>query len=251
MSCLSSELFVNWFGHGALDRPFIKTSSKCYSGDSQAFGPLSYGERFPIERDFTGNSRVILLRAHSCPSAIARFVIFIIVYSIQRMLRAGAWPHIFAERLKGIDPSLTDLDTPAAIIGEAPVSRVCTSVNHAFPCLILCGFAHAMSWLRPSSMVSATKRFPANEIATCNTAFLAAFAPANPIRRLLRIEAGVTKYSPSAKTLSSEIVSNCLRNGYNLSSHVRTPFTNVMRGLMSALTLANPRYFTTSIGLIQ
>ena len=78
--------------------------------DSYAMGPISKTQRFSNVREEHVCSLVSILGHASCPSAVAWFVIAIVIDPVYGMRGRRSRPHVCIEVGEGISPALTEAD---------------------------------------------------------------------------------------------------------------------------------------------
>ena len=91
---------------------------------------------------FLRSALVVSLFLARCPSAIGRFVISVIVDSVNRMLSRGPESHIGMEVFEGIKPALTDCDSSSAVDAIAMIVQPRASVDHIGPDTVFRRFTH-------------------------------------------------------------------------------------------------------------
>lgn len=77
--------------------------------------------------------RIVRLFYGRRPVAIVWRVGPVILLALNRMLRTGAWPHIFVKGRKRLTPSITHCDATSAIIRKIRVSRVHCPASDMLP----------------------------------------------------------------------------------------------------------------------
>ena len=100
------------------------------------FSPFTQTMSFTPPRDQVVGTNVSCLLCLSRPSAIFWTIGTIVVAAIQRVLGAWSWPHIFQERRKTIEPTVTDRNSSPAIVGIMYLMRVIATLFHAAPYMI-------------------------------------------------------------------------------------------------------------------
>lgn len=191
--------------------------------------PLSNRLAAVIERDSDGVASVIRLLPCGCPAAISRFIVAVVVDAVKRVTATRSQPHVVVEVFKRVSPTVTNLDTTAAIIGVARITLVGTPRNQPVPRFVLGCSCQAML---PFMMVtSATSCFPGDQARRGYGLLVAALAAAQPYRVLIAVIAQIAYYSQVAETPVEKIVPNRLGNGYNPVSHFCTSIADLVRGL--------------------
>jgi hypothetical protein len=156
---------------------------------------------------------IVSLLLDSCPSAVRRFVISIIIFAVKRMLHRRFEAHVVEKVLESINsqPTLADFNSPASIRGPIFVVLVVASTLHVRPSPVLKRF-HRTTGL---TMRARRESFPPQAVATKNGSrnkmlphygsFVAADAEANPIRA--RLFQDHSLYCESPELFSSEFKS--------------------------------------------
>jgi len=115
------------------DRPAVTSQAvaKRLTIDARLFRPLCNSLCFASKRDQCSLARVSHLLLLSCPPAILRTIIAIIIFTIQRS-SGRAVPHISHEICK-VFPAATYRDAPATVILPGRISRIGASLPHFRP----------------------------------------------------------------------------------------------------------------------
>ena len=64
------------------------------------------------------------------PTAIRGFIVAVIVDAINRVFRAGTWPHVVQKLFKRVQPCLADVNATAAVVGIALNVGIQTAFAH-------------------------------------------------------------------------------------------------------------------------
>lgn len=96
----------------------------------------------------SGHPSVGGLLCASGPANVARFVVAVVIDTLQRHVSRRAEPHICDERLEAIGPPSADGDSSSAVVDVGLVLRVRASLFHHPPHLMFGLTAHAMSAMR-------------------------------------------------------------------------------------------------------
>lgn len=219
-------------GQGIFDRPscskaslyglWIKMHLSC---------PLSHSLCLIAKRYNAVTCSVIGLFRSCCPPTIVRAIPLIVVYSVQRINRARAWPHIFIERFKGYTPPPAYFDTARAIFRKIMIIRVLAALNHSFPSGIFRCPRHPVFFTVFICQTPTTSCGFVYKMSARYNLFPTTVTSAKPISTPI-FTAGKTNNDQLSESHTGKVFSNCLRNRYNFRSHFRTPNTDVMRGLM-------------------
>lgn len=106
--------------------------------------PTPFCVRFShaVDSDPVRSGRVKLLFLSRCPTTIARFIISIIIYTVNRVFWGWSWPHIFIKILKAVLPSLANLNPSPTVSTPSYMRGIFTPVFHAPPYCINRGVRH-------------------------------------------------------------------------------------------------------------
>lgn len=194
---------------------------------STFFTPITHALCLAAKCDSMVTSGITALLARCCPAAITRLVVAIIVNAFNRMLRTGAWSHVFIKRLKGL-PLL------AYFNATFPISRVFHSRGgrattvHASPDAVFRGLGHAVlaAMATPTSTVAAVPKLLAN-----HDGFSSALASAQPIGPLRFSSRGgdIANNCPSPERLSSQVYEVVVTFGRMSFRHDGPPAARVLR----------------------
>ena len=114
------------------DRPAcFQAIRDCVSPDAELLGRFTKQHVADRRGDNARRAPVSRLRGHTSPSAIFRFVVSLIVNTINRRA-AGALPHVGKKVLKNLPPVANGYATPAVVV-ERGVFRILASVAHGRP----------------------------------------------------------------------------------------------------------------------
>lgn len=209
-------------------------------------GPFGQGKGFPVIGDKVVVAPVVGLFKKGRPSAIVWLIVAIIVDAIYRMFGGRARSHIRIERLVGFKPSFANADTAAAITTPILALSVCTSGNHFAPNVVFGNLVKPVDfisrWLTPTAFRRAVL-----EAVSMHGPFGSALATAKPSGLPVLVATDIAQNKPFPKVMAGYIM-NSLGYWYNLLSHVRTSFTNVMRGLMGVrCTQQSPLFYHNTV----
>ncbi len=155
---------------------------------------------------------VLILRLffRSRPTRVPRLVMPVIVrIAVNAMACRRSWPHVCQKVFKGIEPTLTDSNTPAAVVFISDILRIIASLFNGLPRRVLAANLSdaAMSMCRqiiPAQ--AATRAYGAfSQAARSNEGNFAAVTLANP--SALSTTSAFAKNNKSGKPFPNEVVS--------------------------------------------
>jgi len=224
---------------GVFNRPSLVYSvPDSHTAYSQLLAPLGNVKAFPFKREDVITASIVGLYFTGSPATVIRLIIAVVVDAIYGISSAGPVAHIFEKVLKRIKPTIANPYAPLAIIFIGLVFGVITPTYHSSPRFMFRRTAHAVI-----AKASTTKRTSRDKAMRGDDLLFSTVTTAYPFR-VSFLDIGVSDNSPSSKSLAGKVFLNCCWNGYNLLSHVRTSFTNVMRGLSSATnTCQSPLFY--------
>ena len=231
------------FCQSSFDRPSgLNTFTQIadtYPGDLR---PLGYIHCPPLVGYQVIGSAVVALLCNCCPTAVGWLIVTVVIDAVKRVLLAGPRPHVFVESLEGITPTTADLDTTAAVVVIVAVGRPGTSLDRRVPGLVFWRVPHSVY---PSSMPTPAVLCSSTREAVAKNFFnVATSTGAKPNRVFVLVITNITKHSQTAESFAGQVLYAFVGNGYNLLSHVRTPYTNVMRGLRGVRSaLQSPLFY--------
>ena len=231
------------FCQSSFDRPSglntLAQIADIYPGDLR---PLGYIHCLPLVGYQGVRSAVIALLCNRCPAAVVWLIVTVVIDAVKRVLLARARPHVFVESLERITPTMTNLDTAAAVVGIVLITRPGASLDHRVPGLVFWRVPHSVY---PSSMLAPTVLCSsACEAVVANFFHAAAITGAKPNRVCVFVSTNIAKHSQTAESFAGQILNTFVRNGYNLLSHVRTSNAIVMRGLRGVRSaLQSPLFY--------
>lgn len=136
--------------------------------------PFFYGKGQTIVGDEAIASPVFALFLLCCPSAVARFVVSVVVYTIKRMIERWTFAHIREKIIKGI-PSLANGYSSTAIVFPRTKARVATARPHSNPSAMLRALRFLMGRFVSQSdftlLATTRKRVAATKCGLLNGAF--------------------------------------------------------------------------------
>lgn len=126
---------ANGFGKRSINGPlaFIEALVQRAGIHTRSACPLTNRHGSVVVRDVTTVGAVIALFSNGRPSAIVRRVIAVVVNAVDGMFRGWARSHVLIEGIKGIAPTLTNLNAPAAIARVSIYCRIVAAIQHRIP----------------------------------------------------------------------------------------------------------------------
>src|SRR6188768_1476216 len=124
--------------HPVMDRVFVGSEMQ-----REVFGCA----RNAVQCVENRSTLVDTLRLSSGPSTIRRFVRAVVVDAVNRMGLRWFWSHIGVE-VSEVAPAFAHGNAPAAVVGEASMVRITTSVEQSGPCGVFGRMPQAMRGLR-------------------------------------------------------------------------------------------------------
>lgn len=82
---------------------------------------------------------VVVLLALCCPSAVTRFVVPVVVDTVEAVPLAGTRPHVVNKRLKRSTPAVAHGDPPCAVVAIVEIPRILAPALHVSPARVLSG----------------------------------------------------------------------------------------------------------------
>lgn len=120
------------FGKRPPERPSLEPFAECRDADTNTARPFPDIHRLTLECYRSANSRVANLLGLSGPAAVPRFIIPVVVYTVNRVLRCGLFAHI-SEEVREVPPPLThNYSAPAVVLVLLRV-WVSATLDHANP----------------------------------------------------------------------------------------------------------------------
>ncbi len=181
---------LGWFKNLIYRHSSVESGTDCFWFNADFIGPFRNGERDPIMRNTLIGASIVLLDFFRGPTAVAWFIVSIIVNSIERAIQ-WARPHIFV-KVPEVVPPLADLDSTASVSVPIMVVSMVASANHCVPQGVLARLSahifvlmrHAgFSSLRSCFSFKATTRFdfPMLQMACSDQSGLTALTLTKPI----------------------------------------------------------------------
>ena len=189
--------------------------------------PLSQGEALAVKGDMSGVTPIVRLFVRICPSAIFWFVVAVIINPIQRIAAPWALSHVFNKRFNGVQPTLAHCYPSAAIASVTRIALVRASRNHSVPRFV---FGRSANTVFGSRLATPATTLPGDQATGGYGLFIPACASTKP-HRMLAFVTSESENGQAHKPLAHQVVSNCLRNGYNPVSHFCTSIADLVRGL--------------------
>lgn len=122
--------------------------------DVEVRNPVRGAERYPINGYKLGFGCIPKLDRWGGPTAVARLVIAIVIFAVERVTRRGSRPHIIQKILKTIQPSLAYGDASATISVIFWVVGVRAAILHLGPDAPLHGIAFAVEMLAGQPIIA-------------------------------------------------------------------------------------------------
>lgn len=151
---------------------------------------------------------VMYLLFASCPAAILRAVVTVVVIALQCQSGVGLRPDITVEGKERISPAFAHLDSSSAVISEGLAFRVVTSPDHVEPTIVfgrlsesVCGSHGADGLFSPASAICG---FAGSKAASKDGAFSSAFALTCPETSPTLLSGEANDY-PSLKAKASQV----------------------------------------------
>ncbi len=222
---------------GAFDRPsFTQASLKRSSLQAQADRPFSQDLGFSLVGQPDVSSCVSSLFSPCRPAHVARFVAFIVVYAVDRVLGCRTWtemrPHIVRECDERATKGGPERDPSSPVIRVRRVRRIGASVDGVHPRSMkrcprltmyrLCG-------LQPLVSIASTRMCSAgSQIRLIQNTGCSAGTTTRPSGFSVRAFRCKAQKSPPAKHVARVQTDNCPR-------HVRPPESNAVKGRADVL----------------
>lgn len=128
-----------------LNRPsFADTHVQGGPFNSCSFRPFGQGEIESVMCVPFGNTTVSDLSGPRGPAHVGRFVIAVVVNSIQRHLRVWANTNVRVERFKRITPAVTHDDPASTVVLKCGIVRVCCALLNSCPNVVFRRMAKSM-----------------------------------------------------------------------------------------------------------
>ncbi len=181
---------LSFFGKSTINTPAKRVQPATDSGRLQTkiFGPLRNRLRLALERQNPVRALVVHLLKTSRPSAISRFIVPVIVDTVNRMLPAWALTHV-SKKARKFFPLRAVVNAATAVVNPFMVFRVAASGFHIAPAVVGPGAVPAVC----VTMIQASRNshfsieaaagngFPGDQAVPINEFLLPAFASAMPV----------------------------------------------------------------------
>lgn len=128
-SLIRSQHFRNW---QAAPSPMVN----CPGLNAYSVRPLFDAQRFPVilnKHEWAFFAAVVCLFCSCGPSAVAGFIISVVINTVNRVVEARSLAHVISKSLKRIQPSIANRDSAFAVAVESSCKRAKASVFHSFP----------------------------------------------------------------------------------------------------------------------
>lgn len=184
---------------------------KCRFLDSNENGPISETHCFSIERKRVIGSPISSLLLRSCPSAVAGFIVAVVIYSFNRVFAAWSRPHIIYECSERIPPAVADVYSSSPVAGIAWYFGIVAPANHSSPKVSnvrlgeSVGVMLAASDIRRRDTTPTTSAFATERRAKYNS-LGSAVAAAEPFCSSVSAVSRNRNYSPLSISLSSPVI---------------------------------------------
>ena len=163
--------------------------------------PFRMTKSYSIKRNIFTSAGVLSLLKWGSPSTIIRFIISIVIFSINRMFECGSRSHVFKKCFERIFPLFTNPYSSFAIIMKPFMFGIFTSITHIFPYPIFCGFRKPMTYMG----TSARFRFSPSKRIAINNTFVSTNTQAKPLCMIMFIIFCSRNYSKSMKFLTGKV----------------------------------------------
>lgn len=205
------------------DRPY---------GNAKFPGPFSCREGSVAQSHWMVVSSVVSLFYGSRPAAIARFVVAVYVYAVNRVLGRWSRTHVGVEVLDRVFPSVANGDPTTAIIGVVLVSGVEAPMLHQVPYCVL--RSESQSVLRDVFLALdlTTRPGSASKISAGDLGFRVASASAQPQVEASVVSSEVSNHRQLSELSAREVLKAVVSGEYDLLSHDMSFL--VRRGLVRA-----------------
>jgi hypothetical protein len=128
---------VCWFRQCLFDCPTSnKATAKTIKRQSEFLGPIEQNLRLSTKFDISVVGPIPVLNVPCRPAAITRFIVAVVIDSIDLVPWRWPWPHV-GEKQGEVIPSITNLNSSTSIPAKVGNVRVAASVSHIPPYRIL------------------------------------------------------------------------------------------------------------------
>lgn len=114
-------------------------------GEADISRPLGSCSGDSVDGQVVNPPGVVHLLTLRCPSAVARSVVAIVVFPLQRMVWRWLQPHVYQEVLETVEPSIADLDTSSTVMRELGGVAIQAAAFHRSPATVFAGVRSAVS----------------------------------------------------------------------------------------------------------
>lgn len=156
---------------------FIQSSGNRVSLDAGPARPVCYTQSFSVVGQVSGMARVQRLLPWCSPPAIARFIVTIVVNTVNRVFWGRLWSHVLVKVEKGSHPTVADSNSASSVVAVTRKLLVGASLDHARPSAVFGGIVQVVRRVSGTTarlMVSVAKHCAAY------VHFFSAFASAEP-----------------------------------------------------------------------
>lgn len=200
-----------------LDRKPLSTSAvDSLDADTKMRSPLLNRHGFTIELNkqrWGFLASVICLLRTSRPSAVAWFIVSVVVDAVNRIIKAGAFAHVIAKCFERIKPSIAYCNSTFSVAFKAGCQRAKASIFHAMPRTISrrigfpvrdAAFSRDVYGKAPTTSATLANRL-ITQVGTGPKTFVAARAQTVPDYEVLGVSARERNDGESAESLPSEV----------------------------------------------
>ena len=179
------KLFVNGTTQHVGNRPTPVQAPNDSSGAyACGLSPSCHGHGLSPQRKDVVVSFVSRLFFCDYPLAVVGRVAFFIVDAVKRVLRGGAWPHVFQKCSEGIFPLRAHRNAAASVAVVGRILGIVAALNHTRPGPPLRALTHPVCGSTKSSHffveAAAASRVSATQIRPSNSHGVSAYATAQP-----------------------------------------------------------------------
>ena len=136
--CAARHVWRKWFGGQCLfESPSpAKPATQCRIVDANPTSPRANAHGFTVERDSLGTTSVLSLFHYSCPPTVLRFVVAVIVNSVNRIVETWLLSHVSQKVCKRLQPSLANCDASSTIAVIVRGARIVATSLHFLPSVV-------------------------------------------------------------------------------------------------------------------
>lgn len=185
--------------------------------------PLAHGKSHPIMSNISAHSSIVDIGFPFYPSTVGRFVVAIVIYSVNLVFFRWLLAHIGNKVSERLFPSFTHFNTPAAVVFVSSIILVLASPLEGCPRFISCCMPKPVPIVSRSSLfvipAPTTPWVPPLECMAGRTDHLSAITLASPqnLHSVGVVGALVTKSCQSTEPLASDVNKFAHNKHYNAS----------------------------------